>query len=161
MVTNNGTLTTTRLEGCSDWYNNPQNRLLCSCFRTTDSQTLPDCTKQDSESCKYPYCLNQNSLCTQSDATKCSTLDNQKLYMCNGESIDKQGFVMYTYQYFPPEAVTSTIINVLLDNQPQKSNNIFKYIIIGVIILVIILIVIYIMMNAKKGKKIGKGTRRK
>jgi hypothetical protein len=147
MFTNNGgKLTATRLDGCSDWYNNMDNQFYCSCFKTTDVKTLPTADDCKDEACNSPYCLNQSLTCQKPYAKKC----NQQLYMCNGQSINDDGFVFYAYQYFPPEAIMAVLTEM---TEEDNKSNIVPIIIGSVIIIVVILLIIYLMMNSKKGKK--------
>ena len=145
-----GELIAEKLNDCSDWYNNFENQLYCSCMKISDTKTsdiTSFCT--DSEICKSPFCLNQNSICQTSNAKKCTLNDNKPLYMCNGNSIDDEDFVLYAYQYYPPESIYATITNLSIELEQPDNNNFIKIIIISVIIMIIIFIVIYIMMNRK------------
>jgi len=152
IVTNNsGNISIIRLEGCSDWYNNDNNQIYCGCTKTTNlsAPQLPDCT--DSTLCNSPYCLNQGN-CTTSGAGKCITADNQKLYMCNGQSLDQDGFVFYKYQFYPPSAVPSTIINLLAQKDDDNKKLTTIIVVIAVLVLITIFVTMYIMMNKKNGK---------
>jgi hypothetical protein len=151
MFTNNGgKITATRLDGCSNWYNNMNNQFYCSCFKTTDTKkTLPTPDDCKDEACNSPYCLNQiQSSCQKSDTKKCN-VDNE-LYMCNGNSINDEGFVFYAYQYFPPEAIMAVLTEIA---ENENKSNIVPIIIGSVIIIVVIFVIIYLIMHSKKGKK--------
>jgi hypothetical protein len=143
---NNGILTSKRLEGCSEWYNNIENQLNCRCSTITEQKTISDCNNIDD--CNLPFCLGKNN-CKEPDK-KCKTDDNQILYMCNGDNIDKKDFVFYAYQYFPPDMVTA-VITELYYNEENTSNNI-KKIVFSIIFIIIIILIIYIIMNSKKRK---------
>lgn len=152
MLTNDsGRIIVKRLDGCSEWYNDGMNQGFCSCVKTTDKKTLPDC--KDQTLCTSPYCLNQGDCTTISGAKKCNQ-NNEQLYMCNGESANEDGFVMYFYQFIPPSAIPSTIINLLSQKEQQDVNKkLIIIIVISVIVIIVICVIIYIMMNKKSKMK--------
>jgi hypothetical protein len=151
MVRNNGVnIEAIRLEGCSNWYNNIENQFFCGCPETTEKKELPDCSKK--ELCNYPFCLKQNSNCNIPDAEICTVSNSkEKLYKCNGTSINDKDFVFYTYQFYTPNSVVD-IINSLGEETDNTTPNIF-IIVITVIGIVLTMLIIYFIMKNKVSKK--------
>ena len=148
-----------KLDGCSDWYNEGDNKFLCKCGPLVNSLQTSNCDKDDD--CTLPYCLGkQCSKKVDGEPLACSRNDKTTLplYQCTSVNRDDPNFINYQYSDVMPLGWVPNIYQtnkVIYEEGKNKKSNLWLYIGIAVFVFVIIAFGMYYFRN-KKIKKILK-----
>lgn len=153
-----GDLKSTKLEGCSDWYNKDTNRQYCSCYGSGGNDVKPGtifdksiCKDSDDVNCPYPYCIGKNQCKT--DQLICTYPgDIGRTLQCTDVGPDENGYVYYGFELYTASTLLSKGIAAIandfqgiFDALTGFLKNLPKYLLIGagVFFLMFILYIIF------------------
>ena len=147
-INKGGNISSYKLEGCSEWYDQTNNQNYCGCkTKVAPSQDVnPDCTKFTNDS-NQPYCIgysNTNPKCQFPYAIR---------YQCNTiTDYTKDGAIWYSYQLYTPLSLLSEAVNGAANiyNSLPSANGIVKYLIIGGAIIGGLFLLFILLMILKK-----------